>query len=52
MGYYLKRLPADRVGAIKADLKKLASFGRKQDWPEDAVEFIAEYWENAVGDDE
>jgi hypothetical protein len=52
MGHYLRRLPAERIRAIKADLKKLANHGRKQGWPEDAVEFIAEYWENAVGDDD
>jgi hypothetical protein len=52
MGYYLGRLPADRIVAVKADLKKLASYARKQGWPDDAVEFIAEYWDNAVGDGE
>ena len=52
MGYYLRRLPAKRTLAVKADLKKIASYGRKQGWPQDAVDFIADYWENAVGDDD
>jgi hypothetical protein len=52
VGYYLRRLPAARIVTVKADLKKLASYGREQGWPDDAVEFVGEYWDNAVGDDE
>jgi hypothetical protein len=52
VGHYLRRLPADRVAAIKKSLKQVAVHGRKQKWPTEVVEFFAEYWENAVGDDE
>jgi hypothetical protein len=52
VGHYLSRLPDNEVQAIKESLKKLAAYGRRQGWPEDATDFIAEYWENAVGDGE
>jgi hypothetical protein len=52
MGHYLGRLPAERIAAIKGDLARLAAYARKQKWPEDAVEFFADYWENAVGDED
>jgi hypothetical protein len=49
---YLSRLPPARVSAIKAALNKLAAYGKRNKWPEDAIDFIADYWENSVGDDE
>jgi len=49
---YLSRLAPQRVSAIQADLKKLAAYARKNKWPEDAIDFVAEYWENSVGDDD
>jgi hypothetical protein len=52
IGHYLGRVPAERVAIIKGNLEQLAAYGRKQKWPEDAIEFISDYWENAVGDDE
>ncbi len=52
IGSYLGRLSPGRIKQIKASLKKLADYGRSQRWPEEAVEFISGYWENAVGDDE
>lgn len=49
---YLSRLAPQRVSAIKADLEKLAAYARKNKWPADAIDFVAEYWENSVGEDE
>ena len=52
VGAYLRRLPKGRTDAFKSDIRKLAAYARKQKWPEEAVGFIEDYWENAVGDEE
>jgi hypothetical protein len=49
---YLTRLPRDRAEAFRRDVAKLAAHARRQKWPADALEFVAEYWENAVGEAE
>ena len=52
IGHYLRRLPPARVETVKRDLERLAAHARREKWPRDLVEFIRDYWENAVGDDE
>jgi hypothetical protein len=40
------------VAAIKADLKRVAAYAKKQGWPDEVHEFIRDWWDNAVGDED
>ncbi len=47
MGYYLQRLPPNRVKEINAQLKWVAEYGKKHKWKKEALKFIPKLLENA-----
>jgi hypothetical protein len=43
VGGYIQRLPEDRLEQVKDQLEDLAEWAKKQDWPEETVEFVRDF---------
>ncbi len=46
VGFYLGRLPARRIGAIREQLDRVAAHAQAEGWGEEAIEFFTEFMEN------
>lgn len=46
LGFYLGRLPARKIAAIREQLDRIAAHAQAQGWDQEAVEFLAEFMTN------
>ncbi len=47
MGYYLQRLPPERVKDIEEQLRRVVAFGKRNRWKKGVLEFVARFLRNA-----
>lgn len=47
MGYYLQRLTPAQVKQISAQLKRIATYAKKNKWKPESIKFISKLLENA-----
>jgi hypothetical protein len=50
---YMKRLPSERLGQIEQQLEKLEAWAEESGWPEELVDFVADFlYSCGIGDED
>jgi hypothetical protein len=52
VAYYVRRIPAERLGQLQSQLRRVEEHGAAEGWPPELVEFVGDFLDNCTADDD